>query len=333
MTARNTALSGVLFSVFAAQTANAQQPLSDESPSVNGATLIADTLFDEAQSLMAEGRYNEACARFGRSQKIQAAVGTLLNLAVCYEKAGRYASAWSTYRDAAAAARHEAQTERADFADRRAVEIKPKVARVAIMTNVKLPSLIVTMNGVVVPAEALNQPLPVDAGETKLEATLNGRRWTTQVAVSLERSPVIVEIPSRALGLSERSEPSVTSTRPEPIVGWRQQHTAYVIGGLGAIGLGIGSFFGIKAASLHGDSKQHCLPENEDVCERSGIALRDDARRAGNVSTGLFLGGGVLVAAGVTVYLLRPSASAPAPLSMTVNGTTSRLALVLKGAY
>src|SRR6187200_393022 len=64
----------------------------------------AEALFDEALRLMHAGSFAEACPKFEVSQRIEAAVGTMLYLAECYEKIGRTASSWATFREAASLA-------------------------------------------------------------------------------------------------------------------------------------------------------------------------------------------------------------------------------------
>ena len=51
----------------------------------------AQAQFDEARKLLKMGDTAAACDKLAESQRLEPAVGTLLNLATCYEKLGRTA--------------------------------------------------------------------------------------------------------------------------------------------------------------------------------------------------------------------------------------------------
>src|SRR5437762_4686516 len=92
----------------------------------------AETLFIEAKKLMEAKRFDEACPKFADSQRLDPGVGTLLNLALCYERQGKVASAWSTYRDAASAARTAGQADRENMARQRASALEPRLSRLTV---------------------------------------------------------------------------------------------------------------------------------------------------------------------------------------------------------
>src|SRR5688572_24536755 len=64
----------------------------------------AEQIFEQARAAFDRGDYATACPLFEASQKLDPALGTLLNMATCYEKAGQLASAWGRYREVLALA-------------------------------------------------------------------------------------------------------------------------------------------------------------------------------------------------------------------------------------
>src|ERR1700733_5702276 len=80
-----------------------EQEARAQTPNPSG-KIVAEALFEEGRKLVADGNFADACPKFADSQRLDPSPATLLNLASCYEKQGRSASAWVTYREAASAA-------------------------------------------------------------------------------------------------------------------------------------------------------------------------------------------------------------------------------------
>ena len=102
--------------------------LAQPAPAASSESSVADALFGEGRALLDAGRYGEAIAKFTESEKLDPGVGTMLNLAYCYEKIGKTATAWSSYRAAAAAAHDAADGDRETFAEERARAGEPALA-------------------------------------------------------------------------------------------------------------------------------------------------------------------------------------------------------------
>ena len=72
----------------------------------DGARAAAQAAFEEGRRLADAGDYAGAAERFEQSERLDPALGTVLNLANCYEHARRLASAWRAFhRGAEAGAR------------------------------------------------------------------------------------------------------------------------------------------------------------------------------------------------------------------------------------
>jgi len=120
---------GIGASLAAGREARAQTP-SNQTPS--NTNVAAEALFEEGRSLVAAGKVAEACPKFADSERLGPSVATLLNLANCWERVGRTATAWATYREAASAANAAGRKDYLATAQRRADGLAPKLARLIV---------------------------------------------------------------------------------------------------------------------------------------------------------------------------------------------------------
>lgn len=293
--------------------------------------IAAEALFDEGRALMNEGKYAEACERFARSDELDPAPGTLLNLAGCYEKLGRTASAWATYRRAGALARARNQGEREKLASERAAAIEPELARVKIDVpdEARVEGLVIRRGDTEVERATFGVSVPVDPGSIVIEASAPGRRpWTTTLSVTPKSAQTVaipvLELQEAAPG-SETAAESVPPLTTEPIPatadsdpdpGSSQRMLGYIVGGVGIVGLAVGTGFALSARSQNEDSKAFCRTDDPNRCSAEGVALRDDARSAGTIATIAFGVGLAAIAGGTVLIVTAPSAGHGATLSL-----------------
>jgi hypothetical protein len=81
--------------------------------------------------------------------------------------------------------------------------------------------------------------------------------------------------------------------------------------GVGVVGVGLGTVFGLQSMSKHDDAQKAC--PNTQCATQDGVALWSDARSAGDLSTILFAVGGVGLAGGAVLWFTAKSESADAP--------------------
>src|SRR5262245_41745371 len=61
----------------------------------------AQSLFNDAKTLMANNQFEQACPKLEESQRLAPAAGTLYKLGECYEGLKKFASAYSRFVEAA----------------------------------------------------------------------------------------------------------------------------------------------------------------------------------------------------------------------------------------
>jgi hypothetical protein len=318
--------------VVGAQNASAQS---------SSGQVAAEGLFKQGRDLMASGRYAEACPKLVESQRLDPAPGTLLNLATCYEKNGQIASAWVTYKEAASAAQNAEQQERARLARRKAAELEPKLPTLTIVVPpaADRADLQVRRDGEIIGRPGWGTAIPVDPGPHSVDVAASGRvSWHGQVSVegpgsqaSIEVVPLEVQSDQAAGstvstgGTSTGSAPMAlppaggeqAPTPPAGSPGSGQRTAAFVVGGVAIATLATGSIFGLVAKSNNDDAKGHCPADN--ACDSQGVSLTKDAQHAATASTIAFVGGGVLVAAGLVLYFTAPKDAGHAATSVGIS--------------
>ncbi len=109
-----------------------------------------------------------------------------------------------------------------------------------------------------------------------------------------------------------------------------QRFAALAVGGVGVVGLIVGSVYGATAMSRKSDAEELC-PDSD--CETTAGSQRwQDAEAAGNVSTVAFLAGGVAVAAGAVLWFTAPSRDSR-PQTGSVSIGVGAGMMRLKGAF
>jgi len=289
---------------------------------------------------MAAGKLAEACPKFEASQQLDPGLGTMLNLAECYEKTGRTASAWAEYREAIPLARAAGSKARQDLATERAAALQERLSTLTIRAmsgDDTDPHLEIRRDGVALQPGELGSPIPVDPGEHTIEAIAPGKQgWSQKVQVAGDAAKVSVDVPTLASangaenpaptaapaapGASLQSAPSAPPA-DHPASGNAQRTTGLVVGGAGIVGVGLGAFFGLKASSTWSDAKSKCsdFPWG---CGTEGHDLQDSATSQARLSTILFTAGGVLLATGAVLYLTAPSRSG---VALTVGPASAQL--------
>jgi len=282
----------------------------------------AEALFDQGRSLMRQNSFADACPKLEESERVDPAVGTLLYLGECYERLGKTASAWATFREAASLAGTSNQADRARVASGRAQELEPKLSRLSIELApdvAMIPGVTVKRGAQRIEPSLLGTPLPVDPGDYQIEVSAPGyETWSTPIKVESGGASASVRVPAlvkahespQATATSAPGSSAVGLAKPGPAraplahepAASTQQVLGLVVGGVGLIGVGLGSYFGIRAISNNSDAETHC-PKGALCNDTDGVDLSDKARRNAAASNIAFVAGGVLVATGAVLYL------------------------------
>jgi hypothetical protein len=279
----------------------------------------AESLFAEGRELLGAGEYRRACAKLEASQKLEPALGTSLNLADCYEKLGRTASAWAEFKGAAAKAQRAGDALRKRTALERAAALEPRLCRLAF--EAADPDVTVLQNGRPLSGAVLGNTIPIDPGTYRFEASAPGKLpWAQSIEIRGEGELATLDIP--ALEPAPPGQPP-PSPEPPPMTAEPngQRALAWTLGGVGVAGLATGAVFGVLASSSWKKAEQSCSDYPYE-CTLDGIEHGNTASTRADVATAAFIVGAAALGTSLVLFAF-DSGSANAELALG----TDRVAL------
>lgn len=336
---------------IASSTADAQQSPDNK--------VAAQALFDEAIKLMEAGDFSQACPKLSESYKLDAAVGTLLYMGECYEHNGQFASAWAAFNSAESLARNASQTGRERTARERAAMLAPRVSKliVEIPNEAVVPGMEVIRDGLVLGSAAWGVAIPVDPGEHVLEVRAPGKKpFRKSIAIASNGATVKFVVPvldsEPSAPPSPAPTPSQQWSRPAPAAaqtaapaagekplaaerGGTQRTIGTVTGILGAAGLTVGAFFGVRSQTKDDRAmRDYCTAGAPPECDPMGLELKNEAKSAATIANIGFIGGGGLLLVGILLHATAPS---PGPrrtaVSLSPSWTPGAGSVTIRGAW
>jgi hypothetical protein len=266
--------------------------------------VAAQALYDEARKLVDAGNLDAACPKFKASYELDPGGGTLLNLADCYEKQGKVALAWTTFKEALVMAQRDGRNERIEFANQHIEKLEGRLAHlnVSVASDARVAGMTIQVDGSPLAEAAWGVAMPVDPGKHVVRVAAPGKRsfeaTVDAAAGSAEEKlaiPALADASGGSGGAVEGGGATAGATASSSGSG---RTLGWVVGGAGVVGLGVGGFFGLRAVSRWSDRNDGCKP----TCTQSAKDAGDEAGTAATIST---IGFGVgLVGVGVGAYLL-----------------------------
>jgi hypothetical protein len=298
----------------------------------------AEQLFDEARTLMKQGVYGQACARFEESHALNPGGGTILNLGICRRLEGRTATAHAILSEALEQAKADGRSDRMATAQKHLALLTPVLSRITVRASAdEAPNLVVEVDGNALTAPRGAWTVALDPGVHEVRASAQGYEpWSVRVTLSPVADHLVVELPAlkkapEPTPLAAVQPPALELPKPPPRAPLKAaerpaappapvasgpfpnapEWLGYALTGGGGAAVGVGAYFGIRALRLKDSSddaydfeKRRCKTQScvDDWNEAKGFAL------ASNV----FLGVGLVGLAGGAYFLFRPHSETPA---------------------
>ncbi len=285
----------------------------------------AEALFNDGRAAMGRKDYATACTKFRESDRLDPAPGTQLNLANCEEQRGRVATASLLFQQVLR--RLDPADRRIDVARRRIEALGPRVPHVrmvlrpgqSVETRVRLGELEFS-------SPSFGSLIPIDPGKHEVVVVTPGLA-EQRSALDLQEGEVVeLSVP---FGLDDRpaaqvgagTAPASVPAASDEILGLDRKTAAYVAGGVGVVGVVVGTVAGIAGLSQEEKGDANCSDATR-TCNQVGFDANASARTLAVVSTLGFVVGVVGLGTGGYLFLTAqaPPAKGSAAISFPVVG-------------
>ena len=296
-----------------------------------GDEAAAEALFQEGLAAMKRNDYAVACEAFAQSNKADPSPGTQINLAVCFEKQKKWASAWTWYRSAVGLAQQRGQTQREKSAEEAAARLKPQLHYIIVSVKEPLTDLVVKRDGaeVTIALAGKEVPLPIDPGEHTIEVAARGKKpWTKVIQIADNAATDRVDVPKlEDAPADDKPVPAGPGVdyRPPVIVtndGSTQRTVGIVVAGAGVLaGLAAaGVFIVAKNEESERDKQRGAANQLAGQNDPTSVAQRDALNTSANshqkaaendqlISIICAAGGVVLLGVGAVLYFTAPKST------------------------
>jgi len=296
---------------------------------------LAAALFEQGRTLMTDGKIDEACIKLAESHRLDPGGGTLLNLASCHQRQGKFASAWTEFREARAIAVKDGRADREAMASSEIEKLEPLLSRVSVVVppEAKIAGLIVEIDGMVVPEAGWGTPFTIDPGKHAVVVKAQGyREERSSFEIDKAAMTTTVNVPKLTKESATTPPPGLTpsatasGSSPSPIASSASgvgpdapknsiRRLGFVIGGLGLTFIGVGAVTGAMAIKNDRKADENC--GGSTCSNQADVDLSKEALTIAHVSTATF-GVGIAGAIAGGVMILAAPQSVPGRVSLFV---------------
>jgi hypothetical protein len=182
----------------------------------------------------------------------------------------------------------------------------------------KIPSLVVqlqgatpaevkvSVDGTAISGELVNEARPLNPGQHRVEGHRGSEEAVVEVRLAEgEQKTAVLRFGGQAAAALPTQAPDQA---PASRGGLGTRRTlALVAGGVGLVGVGIGTYFGLQSKSKLDDAEEYC--RGSACTDPRGVSAGEDAYAAGNISTVGMVVGALGLGGGIVLWVTAPKSS------------------------
>jgi tetratricopeptide (TPR) repeat protein len=282
----------------------------------------AEALFQAAKALADAGKWEEACPKFKASYQLDRQLGTLLNLANCYQEMKKLAQAWARWNEAVEWARRD-NDKRLAWIEEQRDKVVPRLPKLVVHVEHPVPELSVRHDETPLPPASYGIPLAVDPGPLVVYVQRGDQILDTRELNAEETKTTEVTLDLAAIAKAHpppkppppKPPPPPPKKKPRAPYDPTQRIAGIVVGAVGLAALLTAGGLEIAALVKKGQADEPDACVNR-FCSPQGLDAAEEGERFAEVGQWLGIAGIGVLAVGVTVLLTAPSEEDPAGASL-----------------